>query len=89
MKKNIWTVDLNMILQRLASKSLLLQNASQLKRALGLRDSSRGSATDLKHIIQQAMAEKQGFRVSDLVLGLMMTPMLGRYVALLLPYREL
>ena len=78
-----------MILQRLSSKSLLLQNGSQLKRALGLRDDNRGSATDLRQVIRQAMQEKPGFPVADLVLALMVTPMLGRYVALLLPYCEL
>ena len=66
---------------------LVLQSAAQLKHVLGLRGHMGGSTTDLKQIIQQGMNEKpNGFSLSDLVLGLLLTPMLGRYVTLLLPY---
>ena len=78
--------DLNVVLQRLSSRSPILQNASQLKSAIGLKDYSRGTTADLKQIVRQGINEKPGFRLSDLVSGLLLTPMLGRYVALLLPY---
>jgi ankyrin repeat protein len=78
--------DLPIVLQRLPSVQLVLQSASQLKYVLGLRGPIGGSATDLKQIIRQGMNEKHGFSVSDLVLGLLLTPSLGRYVTLLLPY---
>ena len=58
--------------------------AAQLRLALGL---SGGSATELKEIVKQGVDKKiSGFRVSDLVLGLLLTPLLGKYVSLLLPY---
>ena len=82
----VTAADLPIVLQRLPSVQLVLQSASQLKYVLGLRGPVGGSATDLKQIIRQGMNEKRGFSVSDLVLGLLLTPSLGRYVTLLLPY---
>ena len=85
----VTAADLPIVLQRLPSVQLVLQSASQLKYVLGLRGPVGGSATDLKQIIRQGMNEKHGFSVSDLVLGLLLTPSLGRYVTLLLPYCKL
>ena len=69
--------------------SVVLPNAAQLKHALGLRDHTGGPSANLKDIIQQGIREKPGFCVPDLVLGLLLTPSLGKYTSLLVPYCKL
>ena len=66
--------------------NVVLPNAAQLKHALGVRG---GSSANLKDIIQQGIREKPGFCVPDLVLGLLLTPSLGKYISVLLPYCKL
>ena len=81
--------DLKMVLDRLSPTpvTLPLQAANQSSHSLRLSGSSE-EATKLRDIVHQAITERTEFGLADLVLGLMLTPLLGKYVALLLPHCE-
>ena len=68
------------VYQRLQSVALLPQQADQLTHMLHLT----GSYTDLKEIVHRSITARVEF--FQLVSALLLTPHLGRYVSLLVPY---
>ena len=81
--------DLQMVLDRILRTpvTLPLQAANQLRHSLHLSGGSK-EATKLRDVVHQAITERTEFGLADLVLGQMLTPLLGKYVALLLPHCE-
>ena len=79
------------VFRRLPSAPLTDDRAARLRAVLALKSRVhvKGTVTDLKDIVEQCISEKQNFNISDLVLGLLLTLHLGRYVMLLLPYCKL
>ena len=81
---------MRVVVDRLTSAQVTLtsQHARQLRTALHQSGGGGDTTTQLRDIVRQSMNEKPSFEVADLVLSLMMTSQLGKYVALLLPHCE-
>ena len=81
---------MRVVVDRLTSAQVTLtsQHARQLRTALHQSGGGGDTTTQLRDIVRQRMNDDTSFDVADLVLSLMMTPQLGKYVALLLPHCE-
>ena len=80
---------MRVVVDRLMSAQVTLtsQHTRQLRTALH-QSGGGDTTTQLRDIVRQSMNENPSFKVADLVLSLMMTRQLGKYVALLLPHCE-
>ena len=78
--------DVRLAASRLPPVQLAVDDIAKLMENLSFRDGVGRSVTDLKQLVQQCLSTRETMALPDLVLGLLLTPGLGRYVTHLVPY---